>query len=36
VLHAHLTSLCLGLCAQGVGSRDQQWWRRWRERAGKQ
>jgi hypothetical protein len=36
VLHAHLLIRAWGLCMRGEGSRDRQW-RRWqRERAGKQ
>jgi hypothetical protein len=35
VLHAHLLIRAWGLCTRGEGSRDRQWRRRWRERAGK-
>jgi hypothetical protein len=36
VLHAHLLIRAWGLCTRGEGSRDRQWWRQRRERAGKQ
>jgi hypothetical protein len=35
VLYAHLQICAWGLCMRGAGSRDRQWRRQWRERAGK-
>jgi hypothetical protein len=36
VLHAHLPIHARGLCTRVEGSRDRQWWRRRRGRAGQQ